>query len=365
VPHRIKPTDALALMSELFPLAEDDFREQAAIDIPAHIASSTGRLFSSDTQAYREALVGCAIARILNAEIDIRLPSTESGKNAFSGRSLADNAVTPFLRERAIPVSVSPYLSSLRGGAKFIKGGAPRIQRDPLGFEALVDIVDYLREINSDEARSYLRYLLRCFIQLREAGNIVLKRISAPSLEQLRKLITAMLRVKSGGRISSMFAVAMFQTISECHALGWTVEFQGINVADVASGAVGDITISKDGELLLGVEVTERIIDQSRITLTFDRKMSPSGLLDYLFITTTRPEEEALAAARSYTAVGHEMNFVPLIDWLIYNLATIGRKCRALFQTKMIDLLSGEGIPAEIRVAWNDKLDEAIGVKTP
>ena len=244
-----------------------------------------------------------------------------------------------------------------------MKGGAPRIQRDKAGFDALVDAVDYLRGLDANAVKTYLRYLLRCFIQLREAGNIALKKLAKPNLEQLSNLIVGLLTVKSGGRISALLAIAMFQTISECHSLGWTVEFQGINVADKPSGAVGDITISKDGKLILGVEVTERSIDQTRVKLTFDQKVSPSGLADYLFITTAKPDDEALAAARSYTGVGHEMNFVPLTGWLIHNLATIGRTCRALFQTKMLELLNAQGVPAEIRVAWNDKMDEAIGVK--
>jgi len=111
------------------------------------------------------------------------------------------------------------------------------------------------------------------------------------------------------------------------------------------------------------VEVTERPIDQARVTLTFNQKVSPSGLADYLFITTARPEDDALAAARRYTSVGHEMNFVPLVEWLVHNLATVGPACRSLFQAKMIELLGAQGVPAEMRVAWNDKMDEAIGVK--
>jgi hypothetical protein len=244
-----------------------------------------------------------------------------------------------------------------------MKGGEPRIQRDKDGYAALVEIVDYLRELDAETARNYLRYLLRCFIVLRESHNITLKRISKPNLEQLSHLIEGMLTVKSGGRIPSLLATAMFQTISECHSLGWEVEFQGINVADKASGAVGDITIRKDGALVLGVEVTERPIDQARVTLTFNQKVSPSGLGDYLFITTAKPEDGALAAARRYTSVGHEMNFVPLAGWLVHNLATVGPVCRSLFQSNMIELLGAQGVPAEIRVAWNDKMDEAIGVK--
>jgi hypothetical protein len=361
-----RPVDveaAKALLSETFELAESDHRDGAPVTIPTSVVEATERLFLSETQAYRDALPSCAIARIIDPEIDIRMPATEYGENAFSGRSLAEKVVTPFLRDRFVPTSAFPFLSALRGGAKFMKGGEPRIQRDKDGFTALVQVVDYLHELDVNSAKNYLRFLLRRFVVLRESYNITLKRISKPNLEQLSHLIKGMLTVKSGGRIPALLATAMFLTISECLALGWEVEFQGINVADKASGAVGDITIRKDGALILGVEVTERQIDQASVTLTFNQKVSPSGLVDYLFITTAKPEEGALDAARRYTSVGHEMNFVPLAEWLVHNLATVGPACRSLFQTKMIELLGAKGVPAEIRVAWNDKMDEAIGVK--
>ena len=82
-----------------------------------------------------------------------------------------------------------------------MKGGEPRIQRDKEGFAALVGIVSYLRELDGEAVKNYLRYLLRCFIVLRESHHITLKRISKPNLEQLTRLIEGMLTVKSGGRI--------------------------------------------------------------------------------------------------------------------------------------------------------------------
>lgn len=358
----IKPEAAKALLAELFSQAEEDYRSGASLEIPEQVCSAIERLFASETQAYREALAGCAVARILDPEIDVRLPATDDGATAFSGRSLADHAITPFLRARAIPISASPYLSALRGGARFVAGGEPRIQRDKPGFDALVAAVAYLHSLGHEKANTFLRYLLRRFIQLRESVNIALKRIARPNLRQLNSLINGLLAVKSGGRFPAFLATAMFQTLSECHNLGWTVEFQGINVADKASGAVGDIAIHKDGLIILGIEVTERPIDKGRVTLTFNQKMQPGGLVDYLFVTTARPEADALAAARSYTEVGHEMNFVQLAEWLTNNLATIGPACRALFQTKIIGLVGSAGVSAGLKVAWNEKMDLAIGV---
>ena len=364
MPHQINNDEAREILRKAFEVAEEQYNGKAALALPKKIIASTDRLFRSVTQAYREALVGCAIARIVNQEIDIRRPATADGENAFSGRSLADNAVTPFLRERAIPISASPYLSSLRGGAKFTKGGEPRIQRDQGGFDALVSVVDYLRVLPVDDATEYLQFLLRRFIELRESASIPLKKIAKPNLEQLSKLIEGLLTVKSGGRIPAILATALFQTISECHALGWDVEFQGINVADKLSGAVGDITIRKSGTIILGIEVTERPVDQARVTLTFNQKISPGGLSDYLFITTAKPEKEAMDAARSYTGVGHEVNFVPLAPLLHLNLATLGPACRALFQAKVIDLIDAQTTAADLRVAWNSKMDDALGVKS-
>jgi hypothetical protein len=56
------------------------------------------------------------------------------------------------------------------------------------------------------------------------------------------------------------------------------------------------------------------------------------------------------------------MNFVDLAPWLVHNHATIGPSCRAIFQVKMIELLSVPGVPADIKVGWNDQMDAAIGL---
>ncbi|HEV2173468.1 MAG TPA: restriction endonuclease, SacI family, partial [Nitrospira sp.] len=267
---RGRPVDvtiASALLNEAFDLAETDYREGVVVEVPAGVAEGTERLFLSQTQAYRDALPSCVLARIIDPEIDIRLPATEYGENAFSGRSLAEKLVTPFLRSKAVPTSAAPFLSAVRGGAKFMKGGEPRIQRDKEGFAALVEVVDYLCEHDGDSAKQYLRYLLRRFIQLRESVNIALRPILRPNLDQLRRLIDGLLTIRSGGRIPAALATAMFQTISDCHHLGWEIDFQGINVADKASGAVGDVTIRKDDKIILGVEVTERSIDDGRVRL--------------------------------------------------------------------------------------------------
>jgi hypothetical protein len=302
------------------------------------------------------------LAGSLDPLIDLTLPATEHGDDSFSGRTLADKTITPLMRAKGIPVSASPYLSALRGGAKFIKGGEPRIQRDKKGFEALVRAVAYLQGLDKESRQTFLKDLLHRFIILRESSDIALTRTAKPNLHQLETLIAGLIKIKSGGRFPAFLTTALFQMLNDCHDLGWTVEFQGINVADKFSGAVGDITISKDGTVLLGIEVTERAIDKGRVTLTFDQKVSPSALPDYLFVTTAKPDDDAMAAARSYTTVGHEMNFVSIGPWLVSNLSVVGPRCRAIFLEKMLALMSAPGVSVDLKKAWNDEMSAAIGI---
>ncbi len=46
--------------------------------------------------------------------------------------------------------------------------------------------------------------------------------------------------------------------------------------------------------------------------------------------------------------------FLPVAQWLVSCLATIGGSCRKLFTTKALALLEQPVVPAHVKVAWND-----------
>jgi hypothetical protein len=71
-------------------------------------------LFATNVRAYREALMGCAIARFQDRAINIRLPYINQGQNAFNGRTLDERAVNPFFQEHRVPSSRGPYLAAFR-----------------------------------------------------------------------------------------------------------------------------------------------------------------------------------------------------------------------------------------------------------
>ncbi len=335
---------------------------QARPEPPAGTRRPIQALFESHTQAYREALLGCALTRILDRSIDIRLPYVNQGPKAFNARELDTVVVNDFLHARQIPSTKGPYLSVFRRQVKFMPRTGSGL-RDKTGYTAFLACIRYLESTdNEGELVGFLESLLLKFIELREAANVPLSRLQRISLEQYGKLIDGLLGTKSGGLFPVLLVVATFETISRVFALEWIVASQGINVADAASGAGGDITIRKDGETLLAVEVTERQVDRARVVQTFNTKIAPRGIQDYLFLVKEGAAlDQAKEQAERYFAQGHEVNFVVVKEWILNCLATMGREGRTTFNDVLMATLEAGGVPKALRVAWNDQVNALLG----
>ena len=317
-------------------------------------------IFGSSTQAFREVLLGCALARLLNPEIEVRLPYVEQGDKAFSGRSLDENVVNPLLQELHIPASRGPYLSVFRRSVRLIPETREGI-RDKAAYDALLTVLGNLQaEAKPNGIETFLRYVLYRFLELRDKADVRLHQLQRMSIEQYERLIRGLLETPSGGRFPVSVAAAAFSALSRCLGVQWTIAVQGINVADSATGAGGDIVVSKDEKTFLVIEVTEREIDQARMRTTFKTKIAPYGIEDYLFFyTRTGPSGEARDLARRYFAQGHEIAFVELERWIVSLLGALGSRCRSAFGADLHARLASRDFPAALKVAWN-KLVEGL-----
>lgn len=213
-----------------------------------------------------------------------------------------------------------------------------------------------------DEIKEFLLYLLYMFGKLREASEVSLSRLQRISQEQFESLIGSLLTTPSGGRLPVVLVVAALYTIKDFFGVDWTVEYQGINVADSQTGVGGDITITQNNKVVFAAEVTERPLERSRVVATFNTKIAPHGLEDYLFFV--RPEtlsDEARQQARQYFAQGHEVNFLEIKNWVLMSLATMGKRGRALFNGHLLRLLDDQTMPKSVKVAWNDYVAALTG----
>jgi len=348
---------ASELLRKTFNEAENLLPFRAAPAIPDEQKCHFDAIFKSSTQAYREVLLGCIVVRLLDKGIDIRLPYVSQGDQAFNGRDLDEMVINPFLKEQQIPSSKGPYLSVFRRQVRFDESTRERL-RDKSRYDAFLSIVSRLESEHDDTVlQRYLLYALYCFLVLREASRIPLARVHRLSVPQYESVVDHMLGTASGGLIPVLLVVAMFRALKEAFALDWDIDYQGVNVSDRSSQAAGDVTIKTGAHLVLGVEVTERRVDKARVVATFQSKIAPGGVEDYVFLVNLKLiNDEAIKQAHQYFAQGHEVCFVDLRTWLSTLLVTIGIKGRSSFNNYLQELLADDDVPSQVKTAWNSAI---------
>ena len=325
--------------------------------VPTVVDKACTIVFSSNTRAYREVLLGCVLARLADRGINIRQPYLEQSENAFSGRTLDEKVINPFLQGAQIPSSQGPYLSVFRRNVQFdesTRGGL----RDKSGYDAFLQILAYIEaQTERNEMNQLLDHVLYRFVSLREEANIEIARLPRISLSQYGSLISGLLDIPSGGRIPVIVVVSMLLTIAKIFKLDWVVEYAGINVADAAAGASGDITVRSAGTPVMIVEVTERPVEASRVQSTFRAKIATSGVVDYLFLVDLqRVAPDAWEEARKYFAQGYEVNFIDVRTWVLMCLATLGVAGRYEYNNRLTELFQAPELPKTVKAGWNEEV---------
>jgi len=153
--------------------------------------------------------------------------------------------------------------------------------------------------------------------------------------------------------------------MKEALGLDWEIQYQGINVADAASEEPGDIRVSRKGLTFLAAEVTERVVDKARVISTFNTKIVPAGVEDYIFFVKFKPtgaDPDAVKQAQQYFAQGHEVNFLDIKTWALNTLATIGKKGRVAFISEMVRLLDSDDVPRKMKVGWNEQVQKLTNI---
>ena len=104
-------------------------------------------------------------------------------------------------------------------------------------------------------------------------------------------------------------------------------------------------------------------MDQSRVISTFNTKIAPQGIDDYLFcLGDASPTMDARRQAEQYFAQGHEVNFISIKEWILMSLATMGKRGRSIFNTQLMLLMESEEVPAPLKVSWNDHVSALMSI---
>jgi hypothetical protein len=352
----INYSQAERLLEDTFRECEERFIVESSASIDERLAQSYDVLFASATQAYREVLLGCIIVRLLDASVDVRLPYAKLDDRAYSGRALDENVINPFLRCKKIPCSKGPFLSVFRRSVRFDESTRTGL-RDKAGYDAFLTVIQFIEMAGPNGLAGILKYHLHRFIQLRESSHVEIQRLKRISLVQCEYLIGALLKMPSGGRFPVFLIVSTFQSIKDAYGLDWEIDFHGINVADKATGASGDVTVRTKGSVFLAAEITERIVDRERVVATFDTKIAPKSIEDYLFLVLEKSQDPGvLEQAKKYFAQGHEVNFLQIKGWIVSILSILGSHGRSIFLNSLAEYLDNVDIPKALKIAWNDTI---------
>ncbi|MGH7213572.1 MAG: restriction endonuclease, SacI family [Tepidisphaeraceae bacterium] len=354
----LDPELAKADLSQAFDRAQDLFATGHEPTVDKTFKAACDAVFRSKTSSYREVLPGFCLARLQDTSIDLRLPYAKQGANAFNARSLDTGVVNPILHRHRLPTGKSPYLAVFRRQFKFTPDN--RVQmKDQERYDELLRCIDFLQAADHDTTRQALVYVLFCFVRLREESNLPVSQLRRISVRQCRELFDFLVATKSGGRLPVLLVKAALTTLNEHFALGWEFDVQEINVSDHSSGAAGDVTVTKDGRTVLAAEITERVVDRNRVVTTFNTKISPSTVTDYVFFVTDAGSQpkESMWQAHVYFAQGHEISFVEIQNWIQQTLVTLGQEGRDRFNQTLVRLIADSKTPKLVKAAWNEAVD--------
>lgn len=352
---------AAKLLADVFEEAETAFQEKNPSAVNPPVKKALDNLFSSNTQAYREVLIGSLLVRSQDKSIDLHLPYVKHGKNAYNARDLDERIINPFLKTKHIPSSKGPFLNVFRRGVRFT-GATKKGVRDTAAYGSFLGMIEQVGTLTSaEDLRGLLKAVLYRFLELREASTIEIAKVQRLSIPQYEALIDGLLAIPSGGRFPVFVVVATLRAMKHAFALDWEIQHQGINVADSASEEPGDIRISRSGKTFIAAEVTLRIVDKARVVSTFTTKIVPAGVEDYIFFVrfrATGADPEALKQAQQYFAQGHEVNFLDIKTWSLHALSTIGKTGRLQFNFEMVKLLDSNDVPRKMKVGWNEQIQK-------
>ena len=143
---------------------------------------------------------------------------------------------------------------------------------------------------------------------------------------------------------------ALFEAVNEFYRCGWSIDCQGVNSADGATGTPGDLTIRRGEEIVKAIEVTERPIGVTRVETTFHTKIATNAVRDYLFIYTSAvPDEGVYDVAKIYFAQGYDVNFIKLTNLAAAVFAAGDASMRRMFMDRMLGCCGREMSPRRLR----------------
>ena len=325
------------------------------------------RFVGSSLVSIRYAVFTQLLGKFADADRDLLCLQRGSQESAtadgrWDPRSFCIRVVVPWVRRNhdVLGRSSDPYVNNpLR---------RPRMDE---GMEALSNraewdaLVRLLADLQSSGRESTVEATLkRCLKsiarRLREQSVVypVPRRIG---LAQLCSLLDRYLVVSDGGLRPMIVTTALMRTLGEAFSIFTRVESQGLNEADAASGAPGDVSCFGAGEeLVLAVEVKGHDLTYVELGATILSARS-TGVTNILFATpgiATADREAIATRIADEFASGSNVHQISINDLVRTTFSLLGEDWRVIFIRAICDELDARSTNPADRVGFAGLLGE-------
>ncbi|OGC91341.1 MAG: hypothetical protein A2W25_09150 [candidate division Zixibacteria bacterium RBG_16_53_22] len=320
---------------------------------------------NSPVKTYRYVLPTQLVAKLANPKLNSRcIQASLGGKGAFDARTIAHKMIVPFDQQNngVLGGSTEPYVNNpLRVpefSAKYRKS-----QKNKTVWDCLCKVLDSIEQADDPN------YTMSIFRQVsREIYNrLATIKITYPSplrisLDKAMMLIGDFLHDLSGGDRLLALTSAIFMVIGDRMKLFSKVERAHITASDASTGLAADLEcLSEDGELILAVEVKDRILTvnqiRGKIPAIRERKIS-----EVLFIAqrgiASEDEAQINQLIQNEFVIGHNYYVIDFFSLATVVLALIGEDGRRDFLAQVGNQLDSYDSEISSRRAWAHLLSE-------
>jgi DNA adenine methylase len=278
----------------------------AALEFVCHCSNQAGTRF----------LLACLLAKLSDANVDIRKPYTEiGGAGIFSGRHYDETYITPFAFRNNLPVNpTSGFLTpAFRTNKTLIEPGVALVGRPQELYLKVVEIITAVHLGKFDAAEvlaEILRWLLIIKQERDERMRTLLSSLKATRrdvalpAEAIITLIQQHLALPKTARLPVLVVAAAYQA-AQGYLGEYCLPLHGHNAADKQTGALGDVEIALKNEsgVVTAYEMKAKRVTCEDLEVALQKLVNAAPHIEnYIFITTDKIDD----AVKDLAATTHE-----------------------------------------------------------
>ncbi len=321
------------------------------------------RLVNSSVGSIRYAVLTQLLGKIADRDRSLmffQLGDEEAG--AWDARSFSVAVIVPWVAENhdVIGTSAEPYASKPLRRAR-LERKAPHIRSDE-EWDALHDFFAPLDNAPTKEIESAFRRCLASVARRLSSQSFKYQIPIRVSLPDLCNTLESFLGEPSGGHRALATTTALMEVLGKGFSIFSRVESQGLNEADAARGAPGDVMcFADDGNMVLAIEVKERVLTLADVRAsTRKARESDAALSNLLFATPGIREQDQATISESAVsswAAGLNVYQVEIIELVRSSFVLLGEKWRPALLRQIGAELDKRGDHAHRR-AWHTLLSD-------